>query len=202
MPTWPSRMLPSTSSPSSHSNPVHAPPPLSTHRNPIDVDRSAIIAIDYNVPVLFPTGAPAATTNTSTSNLRNHRRSHARSTSQPFPSLMNSNALRKPDKKLTKRDFGLDLDFDFDEDGAAAAGLDQARTAGDDMVTGKCITCNSTCRWPRHVQVFRCTICLTVNDLEPRPAANIRDRYDSVEDDAHPPPPPPKDAAPESPPGT
>jgi E3 ubiquitin-protein ligase HECTD2 len=75
------------------------------------------------------------------------------------------------------------------------------RNAGDDMVTGKCITCNSTCRWPRHVQVFRCTICLTVNDLEPRPAANIRDRYDSVEDDDRPPPPPPKDGSPEHPPG-
>lgn len=133
---------------------------------------------------------------------QNRRRSHARSTSQPFPSLMNSNAHRKPEKKFTKRDFGLDLDFDFDDDGPAAVGLDHARNTGDDTVTGKCITCNSTCRWPRNVQVFRCTICLTVNDLEPRPAANIRDRYDSIEDDDRPPPPPPKDGAPELPPGT
>uniref|UniRef100_A0A093UTG2 HECT-type E3 ubiquitin transferase n=1 Tax=Talaromyces marneffei PM1 TaxID=1077442 RepID=A0A093UTG2_TALMA len=205
MPTWPSRILPSTSSPSSNSNPVHAPPPpSSTHRNPIDINRSAIIAIDYNVPILLPTGAPAATANTSTSASRNRRRTHARSISQPFPSLMNPNAPRKLDKKPTKRDFGLDLDFDFEDDGAAAVGLDQTRNASDDMVTGKCIACNSTCRWPRNVQVFRCTICLTVNDLEPHPAANIRDRYDDVKDDAQPPPPPPppppKDGAPEVPP--
>lgn len=206
MPTWPSRILPSTSSPSSHSNPVHAPPPpppSSAHRNPIDVNRTAITAIDYNVPILFPTGAPAATTttNTSASPSRNRRQLHARSTSQPFPSLMNSNASRKPEKTFTKRDFGLDLDFDFEDDGVSAIGLDQARSAGDEMVTGKCITCNSTCRWPRHVQTFRCTVCLTVNDLVPRPATNIRGRYDAVKDDDRPPPPPPKDDSPEPLPG-
>lgn len=200
MPPWPSRILPSTSSPSSHSNPVHtSPPPPSSHRNPIDVDRAALIAIDYNVPVLFPT---ASTSNISTPTSRNRGRSHARSTSQPFPSLMNPHALRKPEKKLTKRDFGLDLDFDDDDDDDdyTAVGMDQMRITGDDMVTGKCITCNSTCRWPRHVQVFRCTICLTVNDLEPHPATNTRDRYNDVEDDSHPPPPPPKDGSPEHPP--
>lgn len=203
MPTWPSRILPSTSSPSSHSNPAHAPPPppSSTHRNPIDANRTAITAIDYNVPILFPTGAPAATTNTSASTSRARRQTHARSTSQPFPSLMNFNAPRKPEKKFTKRDFGLDLDFDFEDDGVSAIGLDQARSAGVEMLTGKCITCNSTCRWPRHVQTFRCTICLTVNDLEPRPATIIRDRYDAVEDDDRPPPPPPKNDSPELPPG-
>lgn len=199
MPTWPSRVPPSTLPSSSHSDPVHAPP-SSTHRNPIDVNRSAVTAIDYNVPLVFPAGAPTAT-NASALASRPRLRSHARSTSQPLTSLMNPNALRKPEKKFTKRDFGLDLDDDFEDDDVSAVGLDQARNAGDDMVIGKCITCNSTCRWPRYVQVFRCTICLTVNDLEPRPAAIIRDRYDSVEDDDRPPPPPPKDGVPNTPPG-
>ncbi|EED16780.1 ubiquitin-protein ligase (Hul4), putative [Talaromyces stipitatus ATCC 10500] len=203
MPPWPSRILPSTSSPSSHSNSVHASPlpqpPPSFHRNPNDVDRAAFNTVDYNVPVLLPTTS-------STSIFRNQRRSHARSSSQPFPSsLMNPHGLRKPEKKLTKRDFGLDLDFDDDDDDDyddynATVRADHLRSTSDDMATGKCMTCNSTCRWPRHVQVFRCTICLTVNDLEPRPATKTRDHYNHVEDDDHPPPPPPKDGSPEHPP--
>ena len=35
-----------------------------------------------------------------------------------------------------------------------------------DMVTGKCATCDSTVRWPRHLDVYRCTVCLMINDLK------------------------------------
>lgn len=35
------------------------------------------------------------------------------------------------------------------------------------FVTGKCSTCDSRVRWPRHLDVFRCTVCLMVNDLKP-----------------------------------
>lgn len=34
-------------------------------------------------------------------------------------------------------------------------------------VTGRCMTCDSTVRWPREVKVFRCVTCQTINDLEP-----------------------------------
>ena len=34
-------------------------------------------------------------------------------------------------------------------------------------MTGKCVTCDSTVRWPQDLKVFRCTTCLTINDLEP-----------------------------------
>ena len=36
-----------------------------------------------------------------------------------------------------------------------------------DLVTGKCMTCDSMVRWPRELLVFRCTVCLTINDLRP-----------------------------------
>ena len=36
-----------------------------------------------------------------------------------------------------------------------------------EMVTGKCMTCDSLVRWPRELSVFRCTVCLTINDLHP-----------------------------------
>ena len=35
-----------------------------------------------------------------------------------------------------------------------------------DFVTGKCATCDSLVRWPRHLDVYRCTVCLMVNDLK------------------------------------
>lgn len=34
-------------------------------------------------------------------------------------------------------------------------------------VTGQCMTCDSTVRWPQGLKVYRCTTCLTINDLEP-----------------------------------
>jgi E3 ubiquitin-protein ligase HECTD2 len=36
-----------------------------------------------------------------------------------------------------------------------------------DFATGHCMTCGSLVRWPRELRVFRCTICLTINDLQP-----------------------------------
>lgn len=36
-----------------------------------------------------------------------------------------------------------------------------------DLVTGKCGTCDSLVRWPRELLVFRCTVCLMINDLRP-----------------------------------
>lgn len=35
-----------------------------------------------------------------------------------------------------------------------------------DLVSGKCATCDSTVRWPRHLNVYRCAVCLMVNDLK------------------------------------
>ncbi|KAL8694400.1 MAG: hypothetical protein Q9218_000966 [Villophora microphyllina] len=34
-----------------------------------------------------------------------------------------------------------------------------------EMETGHCATCGSTVKWPKHLSVFRCTICLMVNDI-------------------------------------
>lgn len=34
------------------------------------------------------------------------------------------------------------------------------------LITGKCATCGSLVRWPRHLHIFRCTVCLMVNHLK------------------------------------
>ncbi|EPS36653.1 hypothetical protein H072_9786 [Dactylellina haptotyla CBS 200.50] len=36
-----------------------------------------------------------------------------------------------------------------------------------EMKVGPCMTCASTVRWPTHLTVFRCTVCLAINDLVP-----------------------------------
>lgn len=36
-----------------------------------------------------------------------------------------------------------------------------------DFATGNCMTCGSLVRWPRELKVFKCTICLTINDVQP-----------------------------------
>jgi E3 ubiquitin-protein ligase HECTD2 len=35
------------------------------------------------------------------------------------------------------------------------------------LTTGKCMTCDSMVRWPKALKVFRCTVCLMINDLKP-----------------------------------
>jgi E3 ubiquitin-protein ligase HECTD2 len=36
-----------------------------------------------------------------------------------------------------------------------------------DLTTGRCMTCDSMVRWPKDLKVFRCTVCMTINDLRP-----------------------------------
>ncbi|KAH0544830.1 hypothetical protein FGG08_001059 [Glutinoglossum americanum] len=54
----------------------------------------------------------------------------------------------------------------------------KARQSGSeiDLVAGNCMTCDSLVRWPRELNVFRCTICLTINDLKPQAAAGMVNR--------------------------
>ncbi|ROV95163.1 hypothetical protein VSDG_05798 [Cytospora chrysosperma] len=40
------------------------------------------------------------------------------------------------------------------------------RPAGDkDFASGNCMTCGALSRWPKGLKVFKCTLCMTINDL-------------------------------------
>ncbi|BAE58012.1 unnamed protein product [Aspergillus oryzae RIB40] len=98
------------------------------------------------------------------------RRGHSRSISHPFPSPFSS---RRRNKSISKHDF-LDSDDDDDEvtylpDPLSSSPRKGAPrlSPGEELTTGKCMTCNCSVRWPRNLKVFRCTECLTVNDMEP-----------------------------------
>lgn len=86
---------------------------------------------------------------------------------------------------------GVDSDDDDDDDGVnipdfmasspRQGGIGIGVGAGprvppkEEMTTGRCMTCHSTVRWPRDLKVFRCTECLTVNDLVPYSGSGNRD---------------------------
>ena len=92
---------------------------------------------------------------------------HGRSLSHPFPSLFSS--------RKKKQENPGDADEDSTEECSQATGLHKAsphaanrRHASNnsrDFTTGNCMACGSLVRWPRGLTVFRCTVCLTVNDV-------------------------------------
>jgi E3 ubiquitin-protein ligase HECTD2 len=157
MPPWSSRLHPGPST--SSSNAAHS------HVSAIpDAERTVPIPINDDVPILIPfdTPRPAASA----------RRTHSRSISHPFPSLFGGSN-KKNHKGVTKQDF---LDSDDDDDfvtykpdlrSNSPRKSSQRQGPAEDFLTGRCMTCDSTVRWPRDVKVFRCTVCLMVNDLEP-----------------------------------
>ena len=98
---------------------------------------------------------------------------HGRSVSHPFPSLFGSGrrAGKRNDAPLTDvaSDYrGEDALKDFSMNTqSSTAHKGQSQREDDDFMTGNCGTCDSTVRWPRQLAVYRCTVCLMVNDLKP-----------------------------------
>ncbi len=50
---------------------------------------------------------------------------------------------------------------------ASSAPNGSAQIGEKDLITGRCATCDSLVRWPKYLDVFRCTVCLMVNELKP-----------------------------------
>lgn len=103
---------------------------------------------------------------------------HTRSVSHPFPSLFWG---RK--KKTSPMADDEESGSDSDGGGSNVVGKpppvrghrNGSSTGSRDFVTGRCMTCGSLVRWPGELQMFRCTICLTVNDLQPADRAPRRE---------------------------
>ncbi|KAJ2988767.1 hypothetical protein NUW58_g3807 [Xylaria curta] len=96
---------------------------------------------------------------------------HSRSMSHPFPSLFSNKK-----KKSNAADDELGYDDDGDSHGygakiysssSQAANTSRAAPGPGDFATGNCMTCAGLVRWPKELHVFRCTKCLTINDIKP-----------------------------------
>lgn len=125
-----------------------------------------------------------------------YHRGHHRSISHPFTSPFSG--LVKKRGKTAPKNTAWNSDSDSDEATLPAKTLatsphkDVSKGGpGSDLAEGKCPTCNSTVRWPRHLQVYRCTSCLMVTDLDEEPSKNGKDPADpNVEDRLQKPLPP------------
>jgi E3 ubiquitin-protein ligase HECTD2 len=157
MPPWPPRVQ------------LHSSNSTTSHTSPSQIDTSRPLpplpstAIDLGVPTLHsrrrgePEGASAK---------------HGRSFSHPFPSFFGGS--KRTEKRNTMKNRIQVDSTDEDEsigDGrskqsSTAPSRNPSVNAGGDPMTGRCMACDSTVRWPRDLKVFRCTICLTVNDLD------------------------------------
>ncbi|KAJ5654558.1 hypothetical protein N7490_001561 [Penicillium lividum] len=97
---------------------------------------------------------------------RGHHRSISHQFTSPFTGLG-----KKRDKAVAKNT-AWNSDSDSDEITYSAKPLATSPRKdvpkggpGGDLAEGKCSTCNSTVRWPQHLQVYRCTSCLMVTDI-------------------------------------
>ena len=125
-------------------------------------------AADYEIPRLRR--KPLQRTSDATS------LNHSRSFSHPFPSLFGGG--RKPEKKdhlradaniydTTDDDGSINGDSARPNLSGKSPSRNTSQKGNKEPVTGKCMTCDSTVRWPQGLKVYRCTICQTINDLEP-----------------------------------
>ncbi|OTB12914.1 hypothetical protein K445DRAFT_320409 [Daldinia sp. EC12] len=121
---------------------------------PVQVDSSSD---DDDIPVTKP----------------NRPAQHSRSMSHPFPSLFSSKKKKnaRPDDESGSGDFTADIGpKPIPQQNMAPRMIPRGPQ---DFATGNCMTCASLVRWPKELYIFRCTICLTINDLKPYdPAAS------------------------------
>ncbi|EHY53349.1 putative E3 ubiquitin-protein ligase [Exophiala dermatitidis] len=144
-------------------NTIHDRPTTADLNRPLPPPPVSASAESYEIPSLRRKPVPPSPEPPST------KSNHARSFSHPFPSLFGS---KKSDKKNNVRGDGDSnsgsgrRDTRPEESNSKVASAESAAHRGGQFVTGRCITCDSTVRWPHDLKVFRCTTCLTINDLE------------------------------------
>ncbi|CAD6499501.1 BgTH12-03613 [Blumeria graminis f. sp. triticale] len=119
-------------------------------------------------------GLPNANTNNniSVSSLTSASSSHVRSISNPFPSFFSGKKKRFADTPTNVGATGIES-TDQDKEppitnrNSSTSKAPKQKFAEKDFVTGKCMTCDSNVRWPKELNIFRCTVCMTINDLKP-----------------------------------
>jgi len=147
-------------SPSSRNDPGPSSPSASSPSQPrgwaARVTEADMLENAYGIPTLRRSQSPS--------------KHHGRSMSHPFPSLFSG---RKKKQGNTVGGEGFDSTDDEEVSPVLARNTvlnstaKQTRVPDKDLMTGKCMTCDSMVRWPKDLKVFRCTVCLTINDLKP-----------------------------------
>lgn len=111
---------------------------------------------------------------TQTSLLRPAKIQHGRSLSNPFPSIFDTANGAQPSGSRPQATASRE-ERAYEQNMASKTGRSPRKdstTKDKEFSTGNCMTCASLVRWPMGLDVFKCTICATVNDLTPREHAS------------------------------
>jgi E3 ubiquitin-protein ligase HECTD2 len=140
----------------------------SKQRGASRLTESDILDHAYGVPSLLSRDTPSSSS-TASRQLATPSR-HGRSMSHPFPTLFQSKKKRNGDKATV----GVDSTDEDQPSGKPSPASKTTRVSDLDLMTGRCMTCDSMVRWPKGLVVFRCTVCMTINDLKPRVRDQLR----------------------------
>ncbi|EKD12826.1 uncharacterized protein L3040_006980 [Drepanopeziza brunnea f. sp. 'multigermtubi'] len=167
MPTWSSRLLSPSTRNEAGPHSANAPP-LSPARPRPRISEADILDNAYGIPILSPPSLTSYGASRPTPSPN-----HGRSMSHPFPSLFSSRRKRpgesaavagfesaeeEPDSHIGTRNTNQN---------PTPTPKQRQKVPDKDLMTGKCMTCDSLVRWPKELKVFRCTVCLTINDIKP-----------------------------------
>lgn len=163
--------------------------PAPHRRVPSQLSEADVLENASNIPVLF-TGDLAASHIQDRDGLQ-HPSRHGRSISRQFPSIFHSRKKRDGSSTAVAEDtsrLGPSCAASKSPARSVPAPNKSIKAVDRDLMTGKCMTCDSTVRWPKDLKVFRCTVCLTINDLVPiTPSSSRRKNGRGRSSDADPP---------------
>lgn len=150
------------------------------------VDSTSNLALDGSPVLATDTGRNNNEDGNSTdydapSTHKRRRPFHVRSMSNPFPGLFSGKRSKKKRSDSTTR--LLQEPQSSDNEPTMKSPRNTTSLRGDaghaeakDLTTGICMTCGSTMRWPKALDTFKCSICVTINDLVPLGTQQSRER--------------------------
>lgn len=169
--TWSFRLVPTESCDKYAQVNLNASTPLSTEgQEASQLPETGLLRLAYDAPPLHtPDQRPVAIQGRNEQQPRGRRRSMSHS----FPSIPHGNKKGRGHHTAMEYDIGdrnntamfsaLTPQSLSRSGGSRSANAQQDR----DLTTGKCMTCDSMVRWPKGLAVFRCSVCVTINDLTP-----------------------------------
>ena len=170
MPSWPARLHLGSPAPSPGSKSRASRSP--SFREEHIEDNTYHDRPLHGVPVLASTKASSPS-----------RPSHGRSNSHPFPAIFGSGrkaekmtepvVIHEASETLAEHTFTSTRLASKDQ---VTANPTATQNEEKEFITGKCATCDSLVRWPRHLDIFRCSVCLMVNDLKPGARSTMEGR--------------------------
>ena len=157
MAPWSNKLL-SGSRNEQTANAAGAASPARPTGRPIRITEADILENAYGIPTL---PVPPQTRD---------RRAHGRSMSHPFPSIF-SGRKKKQDNAAGAGGYESTDDEKVSPVLARNTALHPTarpvKVPDKDLMKGNCMTCDCMVRWPKELKVFRCTVCMMVNDLKP-----------------------------------